>query len=63
MWEVCSRDPLLLGLPLKGQEEEELVARAQCGWFLVLIDSLELCISFPVTHLILIVYMSGKAPA
>lgn len=41
--EVCSGDPLLLGLPLKGQEEEELVARAQCGWFLVLIDSLELC--------------------
>lgn len=41
--EVCSRDPLLLGLPLKGHEEEELVARAQCGWFLVSIDSLELC--------------------
>lgn len=26
--EVCSRAPLLLGLPLKGHEEEELVARA-----------------------------------
>lgn len=41
--EVCSRDLLLLGHPLKSQEEEELVARVQCGWFLVLTDSLELC--------------------